>query len=108
MLDWNLAEEYAKRFHLPDQVVIEESWQFRERVARSLEDMGHLLLAHEVLYNRHMSSDLFAHGRLSDGYDDMLIKRIAQQTEAAFQHEGQQEKRRQKRKKILEILHFWH
>ncbi len=106
MLDWNLAEEYTKRFHLPDQMVTEEGWQFRERVARSLEDMGHWLLAHEVLYNRHMSGDLFAHGRLSSGYEDVLITRIVQQTESTFQYERQQEEHRQRRQKIFKVLRF--
>ena len=107
MLSWNLAEEYAKRFHLPDQGIIEEDWEFRERVARSLEEMGEWLLAHEVLYNRRMNGDLFAHGRLNSGYGNALITQIAQQTESVFQYERQQEKHRQKRQKILTALRFW-
>ena len=107
MLNWNLAEEYAKRFHLPDQTVIEEGSQFRERVARNLEEMGHWLLAHEVLYNRRMSGDLFAHGRLNSGYGNELITRIAQQTESTFQNERRQEEHRQKRQMILNAPRFW-
>src|SRR5689334_3136063 len=94
MLNWNLAEEYAKRFHLPGQTVIEDGWQFRARIARSLQEMKEQLLAHEVLYNRHMSSDPFACGELSSGYGDMFITRIAKQTEAAFQYERLQQEHR--------------
>ena len=39
MLRWNLAEEYAQRFHLPEKAPHEAEWQFRERIARSLEEM---------------------------------------------------------------------
>jgi len=106
MLNWNLAEEYAKRFRLSDRAIIEEDWQFRERVARSLEEMGECLLAHEVLYNQRMSGDLFAHGRLNSGYGNVLITQIAQQTESTFQYERQQEEHRQKRQKILKALRF--
>lgn len=95
MLNWNLAEEYAKRFHIPDQALIEADWQFRERVARSLVEMEMGLLAHEVLYNQRMSENSFAQGELSSGYGDALITQIAQQTEAAFQYERRQQEQPQ-------------
>jgi hypothetical protein len=52
MLSWNLAEEHAKRFHLPNKAASEAGWQFRERIARTLEKMEERLIAQEVLYNR--------------------------------------------------------
>lgn len=107
MLRWNLAEEYAKRFHLPGKAVIETGWQFRERVARSLDEVGERLIAHEVLYNRRMSSNPFAHGELSSGYGDEFITRIALETELAFQYTKQQQERWRRWQKLLPILRFW-
>jgi hypothetical protein len=107
MLNWNLAEEYAKRFHIPVQTLIEADWQFRERVARSLAEMENGLLAHEVLYNQRMSENSFAHGELSSGYGDALIMQIAQQTEAAFQQERWQQERRQRQQGLFTIFCSW-
>ena len=107
MLRWNLAEEYAKHFHLPGKVAIEAGWQFRERVARSLDEMGERLIAHEVLYNRRMSSDPFAHGELSSGYGDEYITRIARQTELAFQDTKRQQEHQRRWQKLLPMLRFW-
>ena len=107
MLSWNLAEEYAKRFHLPDKVAIETEWQFRKRIARHLEEMEERLLAHEVLYNQRMSSDLFAYGDLSNGYGDEFITRIAQQTELAFQNTRQQQEHQQRWQRLLTMLCIW-
>jgi hypothetical protein len=107
MLSWNLAEEYARHFHLPDKAASETEWQFRERIARSLEEMEERLLAHEVLYNRRMSSDLFACGGLSDGYGDEFIRRIAQQTEVVFQQIQQQRDFSQLWQRLLTTLCFW-
>jgi hypothetical protein len=107
MLSWNIAEEYARHFHLPDKVASETEWQFRERIARSLEEMEERLLAHEVLYNRHMSSDLFACGGLNDSYGDEFISRIAQQTEAVFQHTQQQRQFSRKLQSLLIAFCFW-
>jgi hypothetical protein len=103
MLHWNLADEYAKRFHLPEQAGMEDSWQFRVRIARSLQEMREHLLSHEVLYNRRMSSDPFARGELSCGYDDAFIMQIAKQTETAFQYERQQV-RQHRRQGLLTAL----
>ena len=107
ILSWNLAEEYAKRFHLPDKAAVETEWQFRERVARSLDEMEERLVAHEVLYNRHMSGDPFAQGKLSDGYGDEFITRIALQTELAFQHTKQQQQHQQRWQKLLSMFRLW-
>ena len=107
LLNWNLAEEYAKRFHLPGQMLIEADWQFRERIARNLAEMEKELLAQEVLYNRRMSANSFAHGELSSGYGDALIPRIAQQTEAAFQRERRQQEHRQRQQRLFATLCPW-
>ncbi len=107
MLRWNLAEEYARHFHLPDKAASETEWQFRERIARSLEEMEEQLLAHEVLYNRHMSNDLFACGGLSDGYGDEFISMIAQQTEVVFQQTQQQWVFSQIWQRLLTTFCFW-
>jgi len=105
---WNLAEEYAKRFHLPGKAPNEAGWQFRERIARSLSAMEKRLLAHEVLYNQRMTGDLFAYGELSDGYGDGFIIRRAQQTEFAFQHLREQQERKERWQRILSTLSFLH
>jgi hypothetical protein len=107
MMRWNLAEEYAKRFHISDQTAVEADWQFRERVARHLQEMKQPLLAHEVLYNQRMSDDSFAQVELSSGYGDAFITLIAQRTEAAFQSERQQQKQRKKQQRLLTVLCFW-
>lgn len=107
MLNWNLAEEYAQRFQIPDQTPIEDDWQFRERVARSLAEMEKGLLAHEVLYNQRMSENVFAQGDLSSGYSDTLITQIAQQTEAAFQFERRQQEHRHGQYWLFTIVCSW-
>lgn len=107
MLDWNLAVEYAKHFHIPGQTSVEADWQFRERVALGLLKMEEPLLAHEVLYNRRMSCDLFACGELSSGYGDAFITQIAQRTEGAFQRERQQQEQRKRQQRLLSTLRFW-
>jgi len=107
MMSWNLAEEYAKRFHISDQTAVEADWQFRERVARYLQEMKEPLLAHEVLYNQRMSGDSFARVELSSGYGNEFITWIAQRTEAAFQRERQQQEQRKKQQRLLTILCFW-
>lgn len=107
MLSWNLAEEYAKRFHLPDKAPNEAEWQFRERIARSLEGMEERFLAHEVLYNQRITGDPFAYGELSSGYGDGFITRIAQKTELAFQHTRQQLEREVRRQRLLTMPRFW-
>ena len=104
MMSWNLAEEYAKRFHISDQTSVEADWQFRERVARYLQEMKEPLLAHEVLYNQRMSGDSFARVELSSGYGNEFITWIAQRTEAAFQRERQQQEQRKKQQRLLTIL----
>ena len=107
MLNWNLAEEYAKRFNIPDQTHIEADWQFRERVARNLAEMEKGLLAHEVLYNQRMTEDSFAQGDLSSGYGDALITQVAQRTEAAFQEERWQQEHGQRQQGLFTILYSW-
>src|SRR2546429_3890378 len=107
MINWNLAEEYAKRFHIPDQTPVEADWQFRERVARRLQEMQEPLVAHEVLYNRRMSDDSFAQVELSSGYGDAFITRIAQRTAIAFQRERQQQEQRNRQERLLAMLCFW-
>jgi hypothetical protein len=107
MLNWNLAEEYAKHFHIPGQTSVEPGWQFRERVALGLLKMEEPLLAHEVLYNRRMSCDLFARGELSSGYGDAFITQIARRTERAFQRTRQQQEQRKRQQRLLSILCFW-
>jgi len=107
MLNWNLAEEYAKRFHFPDQTTVETDWQFRERVARHLQEMGESLLAHEVLYYQRMSADSFACTELSSGYGDVFITQMARRTEAVFQRERQQQEQRKRQQRLLTILCFW-
>ena len=107
MLHWNLAEEYAKLFHVPGQTAVETGWQFRERVARHLQGTGKPLLAHEVLFNQRMSGDPFARLELSSGYSDALVTQISQQTETAFQRERKQQEHRKKQQRLLSILCFW-
>ena len=107
MMRWNLAEEYAKRFRIRDQTAVETGWQFRERVARQLQEMKEPLLAHEVLYNQRMGSDSFAQVELSSGYGDTFIAWIAERTETAFQRERQQQEQRKKRRGLLTFLCFW-
>ncbi len=107
MLNWNLAEEYAKLFHVPGQTAVESGWQFRERVARHLQGTGKPLLAHEVLFNQRMSGDPFARLELSSGYSDALVTQISQQTETAFQRERKQQEHRKKQQRLLSILCFW-
>jgi|SRR5579864_3953422 len=107
MLHLNLAEEYAKLFHVPSQTSVETGWQFRERVARNLQEMGKPLLAHEVLFNRRMSGDPFARLELSSGFCDEFVTQISQQTEVAFQHQRKQQERREKQQRLLTIICFW-
>lgn len=107
MLSWNLAEEYAQRFHLPEKASHEAEWQFRERIARSLEEMEERLLAHEVLYNQRITGDPFANGNLNSGYGDGFITRRAQQTELAFQHAMRQLEQEERVQRVLTLLCFW-
>lgn len=107
MLSWNLAEEYAQRFHLPEKASHEAEWQFRERIARSLEEMEERLLAHEALYNQRLTGDLFANGELNSGYGDGFITRRAQQTELAFQHAMGQLEQEERVQRVLTSLCFW-
>jgi hypothetical protein len=104
MKSWNLSEEYAKRFHIPDQTAVEADWQFRERVARHLQEMQESLLAHEVLYNQRMSGDGFALGELSSGYGDAFITWIALRTDASFQRERQLQEQWKKHRRLLTFL----
>ena len=106
-MSWNFAEEYAKRFHISDQTAAETGWQFRERVARNLQEVGKLLLAHEVLYNQRMSGDSFSRVELSSGYGEAFITQIAQRAEAAFQYERQRQEQRRRLQRLLTILCFW-
>ena len=107
MLSWNLAEVYAQRYYLPDKAPNEAEWQFRERIARNLEEMEEQLLAHEVLYNQRIPDDLFAYGELSRGYGDEFITRIAQQSELTFQHARQQLEHKERWQRLLTALRFW-
>ncbi len=107
MLSWNLAEEYAQRFHLPDKAPHEAEWQYRERIARSLEEKEERLLAHEVLYNQRITGDPFAKGELNSGYGDVFITRRAQQTELSFQHAMRQLEQEERVKRLLTTLRFW-
>jgi hypothetical protein len=92
MLSHNVAEDYADLFSLPKQSPTEEGWQFRARVAQTLEQMGEFIRAHEVLWNERMSDDPCATGMLSRGYGETFITTIAKQIEAAHQaHRQQQE-----------------
>jgi hypothetical protein len=86
----NIAEAYAKLFLLPPRSPEECAWQFRERVARTLEQMGEHVRAHEALWNERMSNDPYATGPLARGNDDMFIATIAQYVEAAYQATQQQ------------------
>ena len=107
MLHWNVAEEYANLFHVPGRTAFETDWQFRERVARYLQEMGKPLLAHEVLFNRRMSDDPFARLELSSGFSDEFVTQISQQTETAFQQQRKQQEHREKQQRLLTILRFW-
>ena len=107
MLSWNLAEVYAQRYYLPDKAPNEAEWQFRERIARNLEEMEEQLLAHEVLYNQRLTGDPFAYGELSSGYGDRFITRRAQQTELAFQHAMRQPEQEERAQRLLTTLCFW-
>jgi hypothetical protein len=107
MVLWNLAEEYAQRFQLPEKAPYEAAWQFRERIARSLEEMEERLLAHEVLYNQRITGDPFANGELNSGYGDEFITRRARQTEVAFQHAMRQLGQEEREQRLLTTLCFW-
>lgn len=93
MVAGNLADEYAQQFDLPRRGPNEAGWAFRARVAHTLAATGKPILAHEALYNQRESSNPFAGGDLSDGYDGMYITAIAQQVEATFQEAKQQRRR---------------
>lgn len=85
MVSHNVAEEYADLFSLPKRSPTEEAWQFRARVARTLEQMGEPIRAHEALWNERMSNDPCATGVLSRGYEETFIATIAKHVEAAYQ-----------------------
>jgi formylglycine-generating enzyme required for sulfatase activity len=80
----NVAEEYADLFSLPKRSPTEEAWQFRARVARTLEQMGETMRAHEALWNERMNSDPCATGMLSRGYEETFITSIAKHIEALY------------------------
>ena len=107
MLHWNVAEEYANLFQVPGRTAVETGWQFRERVARYLQEMGNPLLAHEVLFNRRMSGDPFARLELSSGFSEEFVTQISQQTEVAFQKQRKQQAHREKQQRLLSIIRFW-
>jgi hypothetical protein len=89
MLSHNVAEEYADLFLLPKQSSTEEAWQFRARVALTLEQMGQIIRAHEALWNERMSSDPFATGSLSRGYGETFIATTAKHIEAVYRTQKQ-------------------
>ena len=76
ILSRNLVEEYAILFSLPLQRPAEQAWQFRLRIARSLEGMGETIRAHEVLWNECMSNDPSATGPLTRGYDERFVSLV--------------------------------
>ncbi len=90
MLSHNVAEEYADLFLLPRQRPTEEAWQFRARVALTLEHMGEFIRAHEALWNERMSSDPGAVGMLSRGYGETFIATTAKHVEAVYRAQRQQ------------------
>jgi len=65
ILTRDLAEDYATLFSLPPQGPTEQGWQFRLRIARTLEGMGESIRAHEALWNERMSTDPGALGALN-------------------------------------------
>jgi hypothetical protein len=82
----NLALDYAILFKLEPQREGESGAQFRERIARTLQENGQTVYAHEALLNTRMSDDPFSHGDLDRGYGDEFITKMATMTEEAYQH----------------------
>lgn len=91
MLPYNVAEEYATLFSLSSRYPAEEPWQFRVRIARTLEQMGETIRAHEALWNERMIGDPSVGGRLSRGYDESFIIETAKHVEEAYQEQWQRE-----------------
>jgi hypothetical protein len=89
ILSHNVAEEYANLFSLPKRSPTEEAWQFRARVALTLEQMGETIRAHEALWNERMSNDPSARGMLSRGYDEAFIATTAKHVEAIYRAQGE-------------------
>jgi hypothetical protein len=89
MLSHNVAEEYATLFSLSSRSQTEEPWQFRLRIARTLEQMGEIMRAHEALWNERMNGDPSVEGSLSRGYDETFIIETARYVESAYQEQRQ-------------------
>ena len=73
----DLAIDYAAMFQLEPQRPEESGAAFRERVARTLDAQGEKISAHEVLYNRRLGEDLFAHGSLDRGHGAEFVTKMA-------------------------------